>query len=48
MEVPELSQSSPELEAAANRSLVLMTAFLDELQFNLAGTELVLIKRSSE
>lgn len=48
MEVPELKKNSPQLEAASNRSLVLMHAFLDELRFNLAGTELVLVKRICE
>jgi CheY-like chemotaxis protein len=37
--------TSPELEAAGNRSLVLMTAFLDVVEFKPNGRELVLIKR---
>lgn len=48
MKVPELNKDSPQLDAAGNRSLVLMTAFLDELWFNRAGTELVLVKRGGE
>lgn len=37
--------TSPELEAASNRSLVLMTAFLDEVLFDETATEVVLVKK---
>jgi CheY-like chemotaxis protein len=40
--------SSPELEAASDRSLVLMRAFLDDVQFSRTGNEVLLIKRRSE